>query len=107
MNIYKDKTILITGASSGIGECFAETLDKMGAKLILTARSEDKLNDMAAKMNNVMVIPGDLSDKEYPEKLHAEIKEKNIINADERITNKRVLNPIFQKFKSCRYFGNL
>ena len=78
MNIYKDKTILITGASSGIGKCFAETLDQMGAKLILTARSEDKLNDMAEKMNNAIVIPGDLSDKEYPKKLHAEIKEKNI-----------------------------
>ena len=77
MNIYKDKTILITGASSGIGECFAETLDNLGAKLILTARSEDKLNDMAAKMNNAMVIPGDLSDKEYPEKLHAEITSKS------------------------------
>jgi len=78
MNTYKDKTILITGASSGIGECFAETLDRLGAKLILTARSEDKLNDMACKMNNAIVIPGDLSDKEYPKKLYAKIKEKNI-----------------------------
>ena len=34
MELYKDKTILITGASSGIGEEFANTLNQYGAKLI-------------------------------------------------------------------------
>ena len=46
MKNFENKTILITGASSGIGETFAKKLDKCGARLILTARSEGKLNNL-------------------------------------------------------------
>ena len=78
MDIYKNKTILITGASSGIGECFAKTLNNLGANLILTARSEDKLVELASNMKNAHVIAGDLSKKDFPEKLYSKVKEKNL-----------------------------
>jgi NAD(P)-dependent dehydrogenase (short-subunit alcohol dehydrogenase family) len=38
------KTILVTGASSGIGQATAIECSKMGAKLIITARNEERLN---------------------------------------------------------------
>ncbi len=41
----KGKTILITGASSGIGRSTAIECSKLGAKVIITARSEERLND--------------------------------------------------------------
>ena len=78
MNNFKNKTILITGASSGIGEAFACTLNKLGANLILTARSHDKLVSMSEKMFNATVISGDLSDKNFPKELYDELKEKGI-----------------------------
>ena len=39
------KTILVTGASSGIGQATAIACSKMGAKVILTARNEERLKD--------------------------------------------------------------
>ena len=86
MNLYKNKTILITGASSGIGEVFAKRLNEYGAKLVLTARSEDKLLKMASKMNDAHVIAGDLSKKEFSKELYNRVKEKNL-NVDILINN--------------------
>ena len=39
----KNKTILVTGASSGIGKSIAIESSKLGARVIITSRSEDKL----------------------------------------------------------------
>ncbi|CAH1195243.1 3-oxoacyl-[acyl-carrier-protein] reductase FabG [Paenibacillus auburnensis] len=65
MNI-KGKWSLITGASSGIGEQFARQLAKEGSHLVLVARSERRLNTLAAELTRgygiqSRVIPLDLS----------------------------------------------
>ncbi len=44
------KTILVTGASSGIGQATAIECSKMGAKVILTARNEDRLKETFAQL---------------------------------------------------------
>ncbi len=48
----KDKIVLITGGSSGIGLATAEPLATMGAELILVARSEEKLKEAAQTIIN-------------------------------------------------------
>ncbi|CAJ0934496.1 unnamed protein product, partial [Mesorhabditis belari] len=47
---FKDKTVLITGASTGLGRALAFELYARGAKLILTARSIDKLKELCEEL---------------------------------------------------------
>ena len=44
------KTILVTGASSGIGRGISIDCSKMGAKVHLMARNEERLNETLAVM---------------------------------------------------------
>ena len=46
MKKIDDKVVIITGASSGIGEMTAIKLSQLGAKVVLAARNEDKLNEI-------------------------------------------------------------
>ena len=63
------KTILITGASSGIGEGCARKFASQGARLILNARSIDKLRTLAEEMkqkynSECYVLPFDVRDRD-------------------------------------------
>jgi short-subunit dehydrogenase len=66
---------LITGASEGLGSEFARIAAAEGRNLILTARSEDKLNALADELRSdaveVVVIPADLNDLAQAEKMWA------------------------------------
>lgn len=60
------KTILVTGASSGIGKATAIECSKLGAKLIITGRNKERLSETFSILegeNHTMVI-ADLSDKQ-------------------------------------------
>ena len=64
---------MVTGASSGIGEALAERLGDAGAKVLLVARSAEKLEDIKqgieARGGTAFVYPGDLSDAEDTQRL--------------------------------------
>jgi short-subunit dehydrogenase len=61
-------TALITGASTGIGAVYADRLAKRGYDLILVARSQEKLSEVAARLKTIgrriETIPADLTSKE-------------------------------------------
>jgi NAD(P)-dependent dehydrogenase (short-subunit alcohol dehydrogenase family) len=61
-------TVLVTGASFGIGEATARKLAAAGATVLLAARSEDKLGDIAQSIRDsggqAVSYPADLSDED-------------------------------------------
>ena len=52
MNL-KNKKILITGATGGIGNCLVEKFDKLGLKIIATGTNEEKLANLKKKFQNI------------------------------------------------------
>jgi len=58
---FAGKTVLVTGASTGIGEVFARELSRRGASLVLVARSEGKLEALARELGNAHVVAVDLA----------------------------------------------
>lgn len=67
----KNKTILVVGASSGIGQSIAIEISKMGAKVIISARNEDKLKTTLTMMegDEHQIIPADITSQSELEML--------------------------------------
>lgn len=73
----KGKTILVTGASSGIGRATARISAEMGANLVLVARDEIRLNSVAEEIaecgSSAEIIPLDLTESKAIETLIEQI----------------------------------
>ena len=73
------KTILITGASSGIGRETAIECSKMGAKIVITARNEERLRltlELLEGEGHRMII-GDICSEDFTKQLATDISELN------------------------------
>jgi NADP-dependent 3-hydroxy acid dehydrogenase YdfG len=67
----KDKVVVITGASSGLGEATARRLAREGAKLVLGARRLERLRALAEELSlgDDAVVQTDVTDREQVENL--------------------------------------
>ena len=73
MSEVQDKVVIITGASSGLGEATALRISKSGAKLMLAARRADRLEELVAEIQQdggtVKYQVTDVSDRSQVEAL--------------------------------------
>ncbi len=82
VNFYSNKVILITGASSGIGEALAIEIAREGAILILAARRLNELErvaDLCSRLGaiDVLCVPLDVTQKNQVQQLLEEIQLRN------------------------------
>jgi hypothetical protein len=74
---FKNKVVVITGASSGIGEAAAEKFAKKGANIVLIARRKDKLEEVEKKLSKysvkILVQVCDVSDKEQVKQMSEKV----------------------------------
>jgi len=91
------KTILITGASSGIGKATAIECSKMGAKVIITARNVGRLEQTIKQMagSDHEYIQADLSKSEDIKKLIG-----NLPEIDGLVNNAGISKPTLTQFIS-------
>ena len=75
-----NKTVLITGATSGIGLACARKFAQNGDRLILTGRNEQRLNEirkeLTEKGTEVLTLAFDVRNREVAEKLMTELPEE-------------------------------
>jgi short-subunit dehydrogenase len=83
LSAYADNWALVTGASTGIGAEFARRLAARGMHLVLTARREELLRELASELHTAHgtkceIITADLGDPAQPAQLIEQIEKKGI-----------------------------
>jgi NAD(P)-dependent dehydrogenase (short-subunit alcohol dehydrogenase family) len=77
---FKDKVVVVTGASRGIGRNIAVGFGSLGATVVLVSRNKDQLEETASLVwdagGKAMVIPADLSVTDTIEEVVTNIKQK-------------------------------
>jgi len=80
INNLKDKVVLVTGASRGIGKAISIAVAQSGAEVILVARDEEKLKQVKEEINHfkgkAVVIKADFSKENEVIQLFEQIKKK-------------------------------
>tara|TARA_Y100000588_G_scaffold71908_1_gene74133 strand:+ start:194 stop:1063 length:870 start_codon:yes stop_codon:yes gene_type:complete len=75
-----NKTVIITGASSGLGVTFAEFLASRGANVVISARRKDKLVELETKIlekdQSALSIPCDVTDSSQVTSMFNEVEKK-------------------------------
>ena len=77
MNDLKDKNIIVTGASGGIGNSIVKRLNDFGANILASGTKIEKLEELKSKFSNIKILKFDISKieqiEEFVEKAATEL----------------------------------
>jgi NADP-dependent 3-hydroxy acid dehydrogenase YdfG len=94
MTSFKNKTVIVTGASRGIGEATARAFANAGANVVLAARDADALEKIAADIGETaLACPGNIADPEFAQRL-VQTSLNQFGGVDILINNAAALQPI-------------
>ena len=79
MQDLRGKTVLLTGASTGLGPHIARKLRQAGARFVLSARNEPALQKLAKEIGESRVVVADLSKTGEPERLAIEAGDVDVL----------------------------
>lgn len=81
---YRGVTALVTGASKGLGRAYALELARRGARVVLLARSDGDLRELAAQIRerhggpDAEVVVGDLATPDGPDRVVRELRDRGL-----------------------------
>jgi len=115
---FNNKTIWITGASSGIGEALTYEFSKLGAKIIISSRRKEELErvkENCAKKENIQIQELDLAKHdEIPEIVNQVLNQNTKIDIlinnggiSQRSLSKETPLEIDKKIMNINYFGTI
>jgi short-subunit dehydrogenase len=119
MNIFQNKVVWITGASSGIGEALVKALAAQGAKLILSSRRSEELErvkkEIKSKDSDVLILPFDLANASKTDELTKQAIDKfgridmlfNCGGISQRSLAKDTSFEIDRKIMEVNFFGTI
>lgn len=118
MNNFSDKVVWITGASSGIGEELAIQLAGLGAKVVLSARNKNTLEEIKEKLKfseDHLVLPLDLEDVSNFEDLAQKVYDRfgridylfNSGGVSQRSEASETSLEVDRTIMEVNYFGNI
>jgi NAD(P)-dependent dehydrogenase (short-subunit alcohol dehydrogenase family) len=89
----RDKVVVLTGASSGLGERFARVVDALGATSVLAARRKDRLDALVAELGHAEAVALDVGEEGANEELIQGVLDRHG-RVDVVIANAGISNPV-------------
>lgn len=73
---FKNKNVLITGGTSGLGQALAIQLNELGSRVAVVARNSEKIDQLTRRYPRIVGVQGDVSKKEATYPLAGEVQSR-------------------------------